>query len=334
MSIDCFRRSSISKQRGAEMSSRLMPPKVGAISSTAWTISSASWVARQIGKASTLGELLEQHRLALHHRHRGLGPDVAEAEHGAAVGDDGDRVLLDRVLERLGAVGVDLLADPRDAGRVGHREVVAGLQRVLVALLDLAAAVHLHRAVGVLEDLGAAGGPDPPQDLLPVRLVTGVDRELAHPLALARRRRAPGRRPAAARRPRRSRPSACPAAPAERRARRGSVTLYWALTDMGRRFYAGRRIRPCGAKTAAVAHLYRLCETKAPHEITASPRLAARQHGVITVRQLECCGIDRTAIGRRIADGTSAPPLSRCLRARASGPEQGGSLDGCCSGLW
>ena len=37
-------------------------------------------------------ELLEQHRLALHHRHRGGRADVAEAEHGGAVGDDGDRV--------------------------------------------------------------------------------------------------------------------------------------------------------------------------------------------------------------------------------------------------
>ena len=33
-------------------------------------------------------ELLEQHRLALHHRHRGGRADVAEAEHGRAVGDD------------------------------------------------------------------------------------------------------------------------------------------------------------------------------------------------------------------------------------------------------
>ena len=185
MSSDSFSRSSISKQRGAEMSSRLMPPKVGAISSTALMISSASWVSRQIGKASTCGELLEQHRLALHHRHRRLGADVAEAEHGAAVGDDGDGVLLDRVLEGLGAVGVDVLADPGDARRVGHREVVARLQRVLVLDRDLAAAVHLHRAVDVVEDLGAAGRADRPQDPLPVLAVLGVDRELAHPLALA-----------------------------------------------------------------------------------------------------------------------------------------------------
>ena len=42
------------------------------------------------------GELLEQHRLALHHRHRGRRADVAEPEHGGAVGDDRDRVALDR----------------------------------------------------------------------------------------------------------------------------------------------------------------------------------------------------------------------------------------------
>jgi hypothetical protein len=37
---------------GAAMSSRLMPPKPGAIISTGRTISSVSWLARQIGQAS------------------------------------------------------------------------------------------------------------------------------------------------------------------------------------------------------------------------------------------------------------------------------------------
>ena len=45
-------RRSISKQRGAEMSSRLIPAKTGAISSTVRTISSTSWVSRQMGNAS------------------------------------------------------------------------------------------------------------------------------------------------------------------------------------------------------------------------------------------------------------------------------------------
>ena len=41
------------------------------------------------------GELLEEHRLALHHRHGRLRADVAEAEHRGPVGDDGDHVALD-----------------------------------------------------------------------------------------------------------------------------------------------------------------------------------------------------------------------------------------------
>ncbi|CAM5637005.1 hypothetical protein SVIOM74S_08259 [Streptomyces violarus] len=44
-------RASISKQRGAEMSSRLMPAKPGAIALTISTIASVSWVSRQIARA-------------------------------------------------------------------------------------------------------------------------------------------------------------------------------------------------------------------------------------------------------------------------------------------
>ena len=53
MSSSAFSRSSISKQRGAEMSSRLMPPKVGAIALTVAMIASGSFVSRHSGKAST-----------------------------------------------------------------------------------------------------------------------------------------------------------------------------------------------------------------------------------------------------------------------------------------
>ncbi len=53
MSSSCLSRSSISKQRGAEMSSRLMPPKLGASAATVATISSVLVQARQIGTAST-----------------------------------------------------------------------------------------------------------------------------------------------------------------------------------------------------------------------------------------------------------------------------------------
>jgi hypothetical protein len=53
MSSSSRSRRSISKQRGAEMSSRLTPPKPGAMARTTATISSTSLVARQIGHAST-----------------------------------------------------------------------------------------------------------------------------------------------------------------------------------------------------------------------------------------------------------------------------------------
>ena len=50
-------------------------------------------------------------------------------EHRGAVGDDRDHVALEREVEGLQAVLGDRLADPGDAGHVGDREVVAGLER-------------------------------------------------------------------------------------------------------------------------------------------------------------------------------------------------------------
>ena len=49
---------------------------------------------------------------------------------------------------RVSGSSCDRLRDARDAGRVGHREVVAGLDRDLADDLDLAALVHQERAVG------------------------------------------------------------------------------------------------------------------------------------------------------------------------------------------
>ena len=39
----------MSKQRGAAMSSRLTPPKLGAMARTVWMITSLSWEAMQMG---------------------------------------------------------------------------------------------------------------------------------------------------------------------------------------------------------------------------------------------------------------------------------------------
>ena len=129
------------------------------------------------------GELLEQAALALHHRHRRVRADVAEAEHGGAVGYHGDRVALDRVLECLVDVLGDRQADPRDAGRVGHREVVARLQWMLVVLFDLAADVQQEGAVGRVDDLSAVGRLDRRDDAVPVLAVGGVDDDVAQAVA-------------------------------------------------------------------------------------------------------------------------------------------------------
>ena len=63
MSSSCRSRSSIAKQRGAEMSSRLIPPKTGAMCLTVRTISSTSFVARHTGKASTPANSLKSRDL-------------------------------------------------------------------------------------------------------------------------------------------------------------------------------------------------------------------------------------------------------------------------------
>ena len=71
------------------------------------------------GPGVDAGEPLEQRGLALHHRQRGRRAEVAEAEHGGAVGDDRDGVALDGQPAGVGRVVGDGLADPGDAGGVG-----------------------------------------------------------------------------------------------------------------------------------------------------------------------------------------------------------------------
>jgi len=56
------------------MSSRFMPPKVGSMSSQAWTISSGSLVLRQMGKASTPPKYLKSSALPSMTGMAALGP--------------------------------------------------------------------------------------------------------------------------------------------------------------------------------------------------------------------------------------------------------------------
>jgi hypothetical protein len=104
----------------------------------------------------------------------------SETEHGAAVGHDRHGVALDRVLVGLAGVLGDRGADAGDARRVRHREVVAGAQRVLVVLLDLAADVHQERAVGGVDHLRAVDPLDGRDHRIAVLLAGRVDRDVAH----------------------------------------------------------------------------------------------------------------------------------------------------------
>ena len=80
----------------------------------------------------------------------GQRADIAEAEHGGAVGDHGDEVLPRGQLGGLRRIGGDRLAGGGDARRIGEREVVLvaeRLGRLDFELSGLAAAVIDERLV-------------------------------------------------------------------------------------------------------------------------------------------------------------------------------------------
>ena len=147
MSSSSRSRRSISKQRGAEMSSRLIPPKPGEI-----PLDDADDLVAVLGVEADrpgidVGEPLEQRGLALHHRQRGAGAEVAQPEHRRPVRHDRDRIALHRQLRDVLGVGGERERHPPDPWRVGHREVVAGLERNLRLDADLAAEVQQEGAV-------------------------------------------------------------------------------------------------------------------------------------------------------------------------------------------
>ncbi len=108
------------------------------------------------------GELLEQHRLAFHHRLGRQRADVAQPQHGGAIGDHRHQVAARGVAEGVGRVGDDFLAGRGDAGRVGQPQVVlvdhllGGLHRELAGGREL---VVLQRSLLQLGGLLFGGNP-------------------------------------------------------------------------------------------------------------------------------------------------------------------------------
>ena len=97
-------------------------------------------------------ELLEQHSLALHDRQAGLRADVAQAQHGSTVGDNGHHVAFEGVLVHVLRVCLDLAAGLGHAGGVSGGQVIAGgdLHLTHDAHLALVALVHFQSGFVVI----------------------------------------------------------------------------------------------------------------------------------------------------------------------------------------
>ena len=182
MSSSSRRRCSISKQRGAAMSSEIDPAEAG-----------RDRQHRRHDRVDVLGrqaqregvhaaEVLEEHRLALHHGQRGLGSDVAQPEYGRAVGDHGHHVLLGRERPGLLRIVGDRLRDAGDSRRV---EPSRGLRGSSAASSRPPRSYRPH----------AAGTCDPKRSAPPVpstvRIASTTVAKCASCLPRARSRRAP-----------------------------------------------------------------------------------------------------------------------------------------------
>ncbi len=155
--LSCF---SISKQAGAAMSSRLMPPKVGSRRAMASTKGSTAVSSTSMSITSMPENFLKSAGLALHHRLRGQRADVAEAEDGGAVRDHRDEVGAAGVERRRRGVLLDRRAGVGDAGAVGEGEVALGRHRL--GRQDLELTRGLGRMVGerlALEFVGHGVSP-------------------------------------------------------------------------------------------------------------------------------------------------------------------------------
>ena len=98
------------------------------------------------GEGIHAAELLEQHGLALHDRQTGFRADIAQTQHGGAVGDNGYHVALEGVLIYIVGVFLDLAAGLGHTGGVGGGQVVTGGDFHLAhdAHLSLVGLVHFQ----------------------------------------------------------------------------------------------------------------------------------------------------------------------------------------------
>ena len=106
-----------------------------------------------------VGEALEQHRLAFHHRLCRQRSAIAEPEDRGAVGDDGDEIALRRVVVGAAFILGDRQYRHRHPRRIGEREVALGRHRLGGDDLELpGAALGMEQQrflIGEMRPLGA-----------------------------------------------------------------------------------------------------------------------------------------------------------------------------------
>ena len=125
-----FSRRSISKQRGAAMSSRLMPPKLPASRLDRCGRSRPRpWLRMHRGKASTSAKALNRAHLPSITGHARLRADVPQAQHRGAVGDHGHQIAPAGQLIGLVHVLLDLQAGLGHAGGIGQGKVLPAADR-------------------------------------------------------------------------------------------------------------------------------------------------------------------------------------------------------------
>ncbi len=90
-----------------------------------------------------VGEALEQHRLAFHHRLRRQRAEIAKTEDGGAVGNDSHEIGPRGIARRIGRIGRNRFHRSSDAGRIGQAEVALAAHRFRGDDLDLTGADRL-----------------------------------------------------------------------------------------------------------------------------------------------------------------------------------------------
>ena len=71
-------------------------------------------------------EAFEQDGFSFHDRLGRQGSQIAQAQNGCAIGDDGDKIAFDRVVVSFGRIFGDGVDGHRDAWRIGQRQVALG----------------------------------------------------------------------------------------------------------------------------------------------------------------------------------------------------------------